>query len=201
MKLYSLLAVFIAACSGSAVDELTDAGPDSASGETDGGLELELDGSTYIDDAGNVVQLANFTPTDGGPLELDSSTPGATDAGDAGNIGDAMPADTGPAGPMLGLCELCEMDADCAAGVCAVANSTGQGLARCLPDCSTEQDTACGEPFGWRREDQTVNDRLWLCYDHGACGPVSEYCSLRWGFPGRASCIEMDYCEAWLEAN
>lgn len=186
-----LALVVLVGCGGSTADHLTDAGPDATVTDSEGGEPFIYE----TNDAGELVliKLQGFS-SDGGSDARDASS-------DAGDAGDATTGDTGPAGPMLGLCELCETDADCAAGVCAVANSTGEGATRCLPDCSTEQEIACGEPFGWRSEDHDPSNRLWRCYDHGACGPLDNDCAFRLGFGGSGSCVRTDYCEGWLEGT
>ena len=100
---------------------------------------------------------------------------------------------------LLGICEPCQDTAECATGVCASPTSGGGAQPyRCLPACTTdeaEQEAACGF-FGNTDGDEPppVNDRLWLCYDHGVCGPIDAPCSRRFTFPARMGCEGSFYC-------
>jgi hypothetical protein len=116
--------------------------------------------------------------------------------GDGDQVGDGD--GDGDAGATT--CELCMTSADCGAGlVCASAEHDNEGENRCLPGCDPgdeeAQEAACGV-FG--NLNDSVTGRLWLCHDHGACGPLNAHCANRSMFVGRANCVNADYCEGWL---
>lgn len=168
---------------------------------TDAGTDAQahdLDAAQGDEDTGPPVTLLNATPRP------------KPDAGaglvDAGTVPDGAMVDAGPV-PTLDTCEPCETDAECLPGlVCVVSNNTGTGTGtRCLPVCTpgttdeieAQQESQCGF-FGNFDDPPNVKDRAWLCYSHGACGPIDSYCAGRFVWFGRLSCVDEDYCDGWL---